>query len=100
VIDSGDFDGDGKSDLLFQNTYGWVAIWEMDGTNVIGGGALDYNPGTSWQVKSGGDFNGDGKSDILLQHTDSWATIWEMDGTTVTGGGVVGPNPGPDWLVI
>jgi hypothetical protein len=33
-----DFDGDGYSDILWQNTSGEVVIWEMNGTSVIGGG--------------------------------------------------------------
>jgi hypothetical protein len=32
VIGTGDFNGDGKSDILFQNTNGSVAIWLMNGT--------------------------------------------------------------------
>jgi hypothetical protein len=34
-------------------------LWEMTGTNVIGGGAVGGNPGPSWQVKGSGDLNGD-----------------------------------------
>ena len=32
------FNGDGNSDILWQNANGQAAIWEMNGTNVIGGG--------------------------------------------------------------
>ena len=35
VIGSGDFNGDGYSDILWQNTNGAVAIWEMNGAKVI-----------------------------------------------------------------
>ena len=38
AIGTGDFNDDGHSDILWQNTNGQVAIWEMNGTNVIGGG--------------------------------------------------------------
>ena len=31
--DAGDFNGDGKSDILWQNDNGTPAIWLMDGTN-------------------------------------------------------------------
>jgi hypothetical protein len=50
-----DFDGDGYSDILWQNTSGEVAIWEMNGTSVIGGASLG-NPGPSWHVIATGDF--------------------------------------------
>ena len=39
VVGTGDFNGDGKSDILLQNTNGEVAIWEMNGTTVIADGA-------------------------------------------------------------
>ena len=38
AIGTGDYNGDGHSDILLQNTSGQVGIWEMNGTNVIGGG--------------------------------------------------------------
>ena len=39
AIGTGDFNGDGHSDILWQNTSGQAAIWEMNGTNVIGDGS-------------------------------------------------------------
>jgi hypothetical protein len=48
AIGTGDFNGDGHSDILFQDTTtGQVSIWEMDGTNLIAGGPVSPNPGTS-----------------------------------------------------
>ena len=64
-----DFNGDGISDVLFQNSSGEPFIYEMNGTNVIGGGSLT-NPGPSWHPKATGDFNGDGYADILWQNSD------------------------------
>ena len=45
MIGTGDFNDDGDSDILWQNTNGQVSIWEMNGTNVIGGGAWAPIPG-------------------------------------------------------
>jgi len=55
AIGTGDFNGDGHSDILWQNTSGQAAIWEMNGTSQIPGGSqlVSPNPGTSWHaVKS------------------------------------------------
>jgi hypothetical protein len=52
LIGTGDFNGDGKSDLLWQNTDGQPAIWEMNGTNVISAANVGANPGPSWLAKA------------------------------------------------
>ena len=48
AVGIGDFNGDGHSDILWQNTSWQVAIWEMNGTKIVGGGAVSTNPGPSW----------------------------------------------------
>jgi hypothetical protein len=90
----GDFNGDGKSDIVWQETFGSVVIWLMDGlspsnnTQVLG-------TETGWSVSRIGDFNGDGKSDILWQHTDGSITMWIMNGLSLTiSGGLLGPGTG------
>ena len=81
---TGDFNGDGKSDILWQNDDGTPAIWLMNGIDHAGRQRRrSANPGPSWQVKGTGDFNGDGKSDILWQGDDGTPAIWTMDGTHV-----------------
>jgi hypothetical protein len=50
AIETGDFNGDGHSDILFQNTSGQASIWEMDGSALIGGGPVSPNPGPSWKA--------------------------------------------------
>jgi ELWxxDGT repeat protein len=93
-----DFNADGKSDLLWQNSSGEVVIWELNGTSVLRSASLG-NPGPSWHVKATGDFNGDGFSDILWQNDDGSVAIWEMNGINMIGGAVLG-NPGPSWHVV
>src|SRR5262245_7006721 len=57
VIGSGDFDGDGKSDILWQNNNGQAGIWLMDGINVLATGPVGSNPGPTANVIDSGDFN-------------------------------------------
>jgi hypothetical protein len=95
-----DFNGDGFSDILLQNTNGQPAIWEMDGATPISQQTVGANPGPSWQAVGTGDFNGDGDSDILFQNTDGQVAIWEMNGTTPIDQQLVGANPGPSWQAI
>ena len=50
VKGSGDFNGDGHADILWQNDNGAVVTWLMNatGTGVIGGAAIGSNPGPAW----------------------------------------------------
>ena len=81
---AGDFDGDGKADILWQNDNGAAAIWLMDGYQIkIGSGVGSINPGPAWNVVRTGDFNGDGRSDILWQHDNGQPAIWLMNGLNV-----------------
>jgi microcystin-dependent protein len=86
--------------ILWQNSSGQAATWEMSGTNVIGGGPVNPNPGPNWHVVGTGDFNDDGQSDILWQNANGQASIWEMNGNSLIGGGPVSPNPGPTWKAV
>ena len=48
---TGDYNGDSKSDILWQNDNGTPAIWPMDGMNVISVGAAGaFNPGQDWHI--------------------------------------------------
>jgi hypothetical protein len=99
-IGTGDFNSDGFSDILWQNTNGQAAIWEMNGTNVISQADVGSNPGPNWKAVGTGDFNDDGHSDILWQNANGQAAIWEMNGTNVISQADVGSNPGPSWKAI
>ena len=101
VKGSGDFNGDGKDDILWQGSDGTAAIWLMNGTTAVTVTAVGSNPGPSWEIKGSGDFNGDGKSDIAWQSSDGTPAIWLMDGTNVLSTSAAGPfNPGSDWELI
>ncbi len=87
VVGYGDFNGDGKGDLLFQykggDFDGTLAIWFMDGVALVEAKlALPNNPGPGWTAIAVGDFNGDGKGDVLFQHDDGFLATWYMDGAT------------------
>ncbi|RAI54071.1 FG-GAP-like repeat-containing protein [Roseicella frigidaeris] len=82
VVGMGDFDGDGRADILWQNADSAVSIWRMDGTQYLGGGTI-ATPGVGWSVVGTGDFDHDGRSDILLQDATGKVEAWRMDGTTI-----------------
>jgi hypothetical protein len=92
-----DFNGDGTSDLLWQNTNGSAAIWLMNGTTVLSEATFGPDPG--WTLLSGdSDFNGDGKGDLIWRNSNGAVSIWLMDGTTVLSSPIFGPFPG--WTLL
>lgn len=93
----GDFDGDGRDDLLRRYPDGTLNIWFMSGTTKLSEG-WPGTPPTAWQVRGVGDFNGDWNADILWRHTDGTLAIWFMNGTTKTAEGYPGVV-GNDWII-
>jgi serralysin len=49
LMGAGDYNHDGRSDILWQNSSGEVVTWEMNGASVIGSASL-ANPGPAWHV--------------------------------------------------
>jgi streptogramin lyase len=100
---TGDFNGDGYSDVLWRNTItGQNIIWLQHGTvTIAGSGTTNPVPDTTWGVAGIGDFNADGRSDILWRNPQTGATsIWMMDGITVgAGSGILGNIP-PPWQIV
>jgi hypothetical protein len=47
---TGDFNGDGKSDILWTDTSGDLAIWFMNGTTIGSGTGLGTMP-TTWIIQ-------------------------------------------------
>jgi VCBS repeat-containing protein len=102
AIATGDFNGDGKSDILFQNTSSKaIEIYEM---NQPTGGHWTAVNAPFAQAASGltavatGDFNGDGKSDILFTNASGQAVIWLMNGDSHIGTKTVA-KPGAGYTV-
>lgn len=93
-----DFNGDGKTDILWRHTSGSLYVWLLNGTGVIGTGFVGGAVSTNWQIVGVGDFNGDGQDDLLWRHTSGSLYIWLLNGTSVIGTGSPGGAP-PDWHI-
>lgn len=77
---SGDFDGDGKADILWRDGDIYT-LRLMDGlTPRVEQQIADFT-GKGWTFYGIGDFDGDSKADILWQNGDIY-NIWLMDGAT------------------
>jgi hypothetical protein len=76
VTGRGDFNGDGRDDILWRNDQGTVGIWtgKPDGGFSINE-TLRSSP-ASWRVAGTGDFNGDGRDDILWRNDGGGVGTW------------------------
>jgi FG-GAP-like repeat/FG-GAP repeat len=98
---SHDFDGDGKSGVLWRHDSGQVYFWEMNGLGIKTEGGVAHAPVPSdWHIQGAGDFDGDGNNDVLWRHDSGQVYFWEMDGLTIKAEGGVVHAPVPnDWHV-
>jgi hypothetical protein len=71
-----DFDGDGKSDVIFRNTgSGKNVIWKSASSSTQQ--AMTAVTSQAWTIPGTGDFNRDGKVDVLWTNTTTGASaIW------------------------
>ena len=100
----GDFNRDGNSDIIFQDSDGFVAAWLMAGAKLNGGKLLTpSNVGDiRWQVVATGDFNDDGRSDLFFQHADGHLAVWHMNGTQLLSAALLQPDSpsSVDWRAV
>jgi Ca2+-binding RTX toxin-like protein len=97
ISGTGDFNGDGKSDMLWRNANtGGTYIYLMDGISVAAEGAVQPVP-NNLVIRGIDDFNGDGKDDILWRNTNNGDTyIYQMNGLTVAAEDMIGQTTSND----
>ncbi|MBV6343262.1 FG-GAP repeat domain-containing protein, partial [Candidatus Magnetobacterium casense] len=94
----GDFNGDGTSDIIWQNeTTGQICFWLMNDLAIKDAGF--YGPVDSqWQIVGTGDFNADKKYDVMwrnIKTNDMY--LWVMDGMTILRVGLVVKGLPVEW---
>jgi hypothetical protein len=106
VVANGDFNGDGQTDLVWQNlSDGSLAAWLMNGLSVVSTVPLSpgYVTSTTWRIVAAGDINRDGQPDLVWQSLDEgWLAVWLMNGTTMLSSVALSPDQVPDvnWRIV
>ncbi len=92
-----DFNGDGKSDILWQDTGGDIAMWLMNG------GAVSQSAGLGtvtsiFSVVGQHDLESNGNADILWRANSGNVSMWLMNGISVSSTAAVGNVP-TNWTI-
>src|SRR6185312_5465884 len=82
VLGVGDFNGDGRSDVLLRHNSGQVVEWQMNGSTIVGNQAV-ATIDASWHLVDIADHTGDGRADVLWRNDTGQTVIWEMNGATI-----------------
>jgi hypothetical protein len=95
-----DFTADGWNDLVWLHQDGRIAIWQMNGTTLMGGTVVASRVSDfQWRIVGAADFNRDTHPDLLWQHADGRVAIWLMNGTALIEGRVVTQASDTRWRI-
>jgi Ca2+-binding RTX toxin-like protein len=92
-----DFNGDGRSDVLWRHDNGSFTTWLANASGgFVSNDANSWNGvPTEWRVVGTGDFNGDGRDDVVWRRTDGAFTEWLAQGN-----GSFTSNDAHGWTVL
>ena len=103
VAGIGDFDGDGRGDILWRNfATGENYIYLMNGTSITAEGYLRTVADQNWTVVAVADFTGDSKDDILWRNIATGENyLYPMNGLAIAAGeGYVRTVADQNWTVV
>ena len=97
LTDTHDFNGDGKSDILWRDTASNVGMWLMNGSSILQTSVLGNVPAV-WAIVGQRSFTGNADADVLWRDTAGDVGFWLMNGTSITSSNVIGNVPN-NWSV-
>jgi hypothetical protein len=103
LVGTGDYDGNGTSDLLWEDPRsGQLVLWLLDRGVVVKTGVLDGSSlpvSEEWHVGGSADFDGDGADDVMLfSRIRGEVETWAIGGTAIARQSRLGGHTGA-WSV-
>jgi hypothetical protein len=99
-VGTGDFDGNGKSDIVWASNGGGQATVWLDSNGTLQQFSVPGVLGTDWTLSGVGDFNGDGNSDLVWTSQSGQAAVSELNGANLIGFGFPPGRMGSEWQVV
>ncbi|MGV8932638.1 MAG: FG-GAP-like repeat-containing protein [Luteimonas sp.] len=97
VVATGDFNGDGRVDIVWTSAARDIYMWLGNGTNFVSTKVGTYPAG--WTIVGAGDVDGDAKSDLLFHNATTRQFSYRiMNGKTTVRSALIGPV-GPGYTV-
>jgi len=104
IASAGDFNGDGRTDLVFRDTSNvYTEVQLLEGAMGAGGGLIANSPfDASWKIVGAGDFLDNGRDALVWQRpSDGLVEIQLVNGSEQVGGGALSYNPfGFGWNIV
>ena len=93
MLGTGDFNGDGRDEILFQNGTNFYTTDINSNFASLGGF------GAGWEVRAIGDFSGDGKDDLVLFHKDTGSVV-KLENGQASSYASLGQLDANDWFIV
>ena len=97
----GDFNFDGKADILWRNTAtGQNWLYTMNGATIDGSSGVNTVSSQNWVIVGNGDYDGNGTADILWRNSvtgQNW--MYLMSGSTISSSLGVNTVADTNWIV-
>jgi hypothetical protein len=86
----------GRADIVFRRNDGMLAMYLLDGFQIIGAQLLGVI-GAEWSLVGVGDLNGDGRSDMVFRRiSDGQLSLYTMNGFQIVSAQLLG-MVGTEW---
>ncbi|MCW3095458.1 MAG: hypothetical protein JWL77_1076 [Chthonomonadaceae bacterium] len=100
-----DFNNDGYTDLILQNTTtGEIGSWYLQGARQVGGALFSLTPPSDFVLVGVGDFLANGANTLVFQsRTTNEVAYWYTSGANhaiIPGGVFLNATPDPGWKVV
>jgi hypothetical protein len=102
ILGAGDFNFDGRADILWRTQHGSLAVWLMNGIQTPGSASITgATMPAPWVVAGLTDFDNSGSASILWRNTTTGdARMFLMNGTTIFRNQLIGNADPVAWQIV